>query len=639
MARRRLLAVTAAQRVQFASSGTHTLRIQTREDGVQFDQVVLSPATYLIARPGQVTNDHDEHPEAARLPPGGSTPFAGTPLDFPGHHPGGGLRQRRRRRRLPRRDGRQCRRRVPADRRRPRTERDGGYDVGWISAGEWLNYTVNVAAAGVYTSTRASLAGSGRHVPPRVQRRERDRHDRRSPTPAAGRTGRTCRRRSRSPPGTQMRGSCRHRRPRRRRRQPQFDAFTPSIGAAPSPRRLSGRRRALPGTIAGGELRQRRRRRRVPRHDLAAIPAVRSASTDVDIEPASAGGYDVGWIAPASWLAYSVNVAAAGTYTRAIPRRRSRARADVSPRVQRRERHAAAPVPNTGGWQNWQTVSLTGRRGRRSQTRGWCSTRNGSGVVGNFDSVPVRERAAAATGGNTITVPPGGNLQAAIDAALPGDTILLAAGRDLSRQLHAAGQERQRATSRSDRRRPIPRCPATASAITPAYAAQLPKIRSAKPGMPAFTTDARRASLPAACSGVRRARTATATSSRSATARRHRTRSPWCRTTSSSTAATSTATRRRQKRGIGLNSGVDDHHQLVHLRHQVGGQDSQAIAAGTAPARTRSRTTTSKRPARTSCSAAPIRRSRTWFRPTSRSARTTSPSSWRGADSRGTSRT
>jgi len=37
--------------VRFASSGTHTLRIQTREDGVQIDQVVLSPGTFLNSAP------------------------------------------------------------------------------------------------------------------------------------------------------------------------------------------------------------------------------------------------------------------------------------------------------------------------------------------------------------------------------------------------------------------------------------------------------------------------------------------------------------------------------------------------------------------------------------------------------------
>src|SRR5215471_2165261 len=27
---------------------------------------------------------------------------------------------------------------------------EAGYDIGWIAAGEWVNYTVNVAAAGAY---------------------------------------------------------------------------------------------------------------------------------------------------------------------------------------------------------------------------------------------------------------------------------------------------------------------------------------------------------------------------------------------------------------------------------------------------------------------------------------------------------
>src|SRR5206468_11123191 len=29
---------------------------------------------------------------------------------------------------------------------------DGGYDIGWIAADEWVNYTVNVASAGNYTA-------------------------------------------------------------------------------------------------------------------------------------------------------------------------------------------------------------------------------------------------------------------------------------------------------------------------------------------------------------------------------------------------------------------------------------------------------------------------------------------------------
>jgi regulation of enolase protein 1 (concanavalin A-like superfamily) len=41
----------------FGGSGTHTLRIQVREDGVAFDQIVLSRGTYLSSPPGGPTND------------------------------------------------------------------------------------------------------------------------------------------------------------------------------------------------------------------------------------------------------------------------------------------------------------------------------------------------------------------------------------------------------------------------------------------------------------------------------------------------------------------------------------------------------------------------------------------------------
>jgi hypothetical protein len=46
-----------ASHVRFANSGTHTIRIQIREDGVQLDQIVLSPASYLAATPGALKND------------------------------------------------------------------------------------------------------------------------------------------------------------------------------------------------------------------------------------------------------------------------------------------------------------------------------------------------------------------------------------------------------------------------------------------------------------------------------------------------------------------------------------------------------------------------------------------------------
>ena len=38
--------------VTFRPTGAHTMRIQVREDGVQFDQIVLSPSQYLNSAPG-----------------------------------------------------------------------------------------------------------------------------------------------------------------------------------------------------------------------------------------------------------------------------------------------------------------------------------------------------------------------------------------------------------------------------------------------------------------------------------------------------------------------------------------------------------------------------------------------------------
>ena len=52
----------------------------------------------------------------------------------------------------------------------------GGYALGYVAAGEWLKYSVSVAAAGSYTlEARVASAGRGGNVPCRGRRRRRDR--------------------------------------------------------------------------------------------------------------------------------------------------------------------------------------------------------------------------------------------------------------------------------------------------------------------------------------------------------------------------------------------------------------------------------------------------------------------------------
>jgi hypothetical protein len=50
--------------IYFANTGTHTIRIQVREDGLSIDQIVLSPATYLNTAPGALNNDSTILPES-----------------------------------------------------------------------------------------------------------------------------------------------------------------------------------------------------------------------------------------------------------------------------------------------------------------------------------------------------------------------------------------------------------------------------------------------------------------------------------------------------------------------------------------------------------------------------------------------
>jgi endonuclease/exonuclease/phosphatase family metal-dependent hydrolase len=151
--------------LRFASSGSHTIRVQTREDGVQIDQMVLSPSNYLYSSPGQNSGDSTILPESrgsvsssgssssfsASASSGGLSPFHGSPVTLPAKieaedfdnggegvayydstpgNSGGAYRQ------------------TDVD---IEPSSNGTYDVGWITPGEWLNYTVNVPSAGAYT--------------------------------------------------------------------------------------------------------------------------------------------------------------------------------------------------------------------------------------------------------------------------------------------------------------------------------------------------------------------------------------------------------------------------------------------------------------------------------------------------------
>ena len=151
--------------LKFPTTGTHTIRVQTREDGVKIDQIVLSPATYLSSAPGGLLNDTTIVAKTAAAPPppsGGQTPYTGTPAAIPGkisaadfdngadgvaYHDGDTVNS-----------GGVYRLSTGVD---IQSATEGGYNVGWIGDGEWINYSVNVAATGNYTAQLRVASPSG----------------------------------------------------------------------------------------------------------------------------------------------------------------------------------------------------------------------------------------------------------------------------------------------------------------------------------------------------------------------------------------------------------------------------------------------------------------------------------------------
>ncbi len=235
---------------------------------------------------------------------------------------------------------------------------EGGFDVGWTAAGEWLNYTINVATAGNYTVQLrvASPGGASLHLGFNTASNVW----KVVPVPATGgwQTWTTV-----SVPVTLGAG--------RQQMTLLFDTGGMNFrfanvtsaggggggggGGGLSP--FSGSPVALPATIKaenfdnGGE--------GVAYHDTdPANNGGQYRTTAVDIETSSEGGFDVGWIAAGEWLNYTVSVASAGNRTVQL---RVASPSGASMHVGFNTASnvwKVVSIPATGGWQNWTTVSV-----------------------------------------------------------------------------------------------------------------------------------------------------------------------------------------------------------------------------------------------------------------------------------------
>lgn len=324
-------------------------------------------------------------------PPGGSTPYGGTPVGLPGTiqaenfdegasgtayfdttagNSGGVYRS------------------TDVD-IEATSDAGGGYNLAWVKPSEWLNYTVNVATAGTYTlefRVAARANGGTFHV-------EVNGVDKTGPItiPSTGNwqtwttvsksgvslaAGQQVWRLVIDSAGTVV-GNF------------NYIRVTSGGGTPPASTPFSGTPVALPGTIQaenfdnGGE--------GVAYHDLdGGNNGGEYRTTDVDIASSgdTGGGFVLGWVGAGEWLNYTVNVAAAATYTLEARVASPGAGGTFHIEVNGVNKTGPIAVPNTGGWQTWQTVVKTGvtlSAGQQIIRVVMDTNSPATGAVGNFN--------------------------------------------------------------------------------------------------------------------------------------------------------------------------------------------------------------------------------------------------------------
>src|SRR5262249_50677044 len=108
-------------------------------------------------------------------------------------------------------------------------------------------------------------------------------------------------------------------------------------------------------------------------------------STDVDLEPSSGGGYDVGWATPGGWLQYPVNGGSPGNYSVAVRVASTGQGGSFHLEMNGVNVTGTLVIPDTGGWQSYQTLTSTVTLNAGTQTARLVMDSNGAIAVGNFD--------------------------------------------------------------------------------------------------------------------------------------------------------------------------------------------------------------------------------------------------------------
>lgn len=284
----------------------------------------------------------------------------------------------------------------------------GGYDVGWAAAGEWLKYTVNVAAAGTYDlEIRVASAGAGGTF--HLEANGVDLTGRLTvPNTGSWQTWATMRKAVTLTGGSQV-----------WRLVMDTNGSSTAVGnfnyLRLSPRSGStaygGTPPTLPGTIQAENFDE-------GASGVAYLDTTagntggkhRTTSVDIQSTTDSGGGFNLGWTAAGEWLNYTVNVGTAGTYDIDVRVASAGTGGTFHIKVDGVDKTGRLTVPNTGGWQTWTTVRKSGinlSAGPHVLRLAMDTNGSSTGAVGNFNYVRLA--------GGTLSAPFGGTR-----VALPG---------------------------------------------------------------------------------------------------------------------------------------------------------------------------------------------------------------------------
>jgi SOS-response transcriptional repressor LexA len=257
------------------------------------------------------------------------------------------------------------------------TDSGGGYIVGWVKAGEWLNYTANISTTGTYQlQTRVANTGTGAAF-----RVEVDGVAKSGSIPVPN-TGGYQAWQTITTPGLSL-SSGQH--------VIRF-VFTTngSNGAVGNFNwfRLDSSSSTASITVQAENFDQGGQN--IAYFDTTSGNsggAYRSTDVDIASTTDSGGGYIVGWTKAGEWLNYTTDISTTGTYELQSRVANTGTGAAFRVEVDGVANSGSISVPNTGGYQAWQTITTPGLSLSSGQhvMRVVFATNGSNGAVGNFN--------------------------------------------------------------------------------------------------------------------------------------------------------------------------------------------------------------------------------------------------------------